>query len=50
MVDSFNKLFSPAYARRTLINSLLFTVSIIGLWAGSIYVPTAVTQIAVRAW
>ena len=27
--------------------SLLFTVSIIGLWAGSIYVPTAVTQIAV---
>lgn len=49
MVDSFNKLFSPAYASRTLINSLLFTVSIIGLWAGSIYVPTAVTQIAVRA-
>ena len=28
--------------------SLLFTVSIIGLWAGSIYVPTAVTQIALR--
>ncbi|MSO81945.1 MAG: MFS transporter [Acidobacteria bacterium] len=49
MVDSFNKLFSPLYAKRTLINSLLFTVSIIGLWAGSIYVPTAVTQIAVRA-
>lgn len=49
MLDSFNKLFSPAYARRTLINSLLFTVSIIGLWAGSIYVPTAVTQIARRA-
>ena len=49
MSQSFNKLFSPNYARRTLINSLLFTVSIIGLWAGSIYVPTAVTQIAVRA-
>ena len=49
MSESFNKLFSPLYARRTLINSLLFTVSIIGLWAGSIYVPTAVTQIAVRA-
>ena len=28
--------------------SLLFMVSIIGLWAGSIYVPTAVTQIALR--
>ena len=27
------------YARRTIINSLLFTVSIVGLWAGSIYVP-----------
>jgi MFS family permease len=49
MSESFNKLFSPIYARRTLVNSLLFTVSIIGLWAGSIYVPTAVTQIAVRA-
>ena len=49
MSESFNKLFSPLYARRTLINSLLFTVSIIGLWAGSIYVPTAVTQIALRA-
>ena len=49
MSESFNKLFSPLYAKRTLINSLLFTVSIIGLWAGSIYVPTAVTQIAVRA-
>lgn len=49
MSQSFNKLFSPMYARRTLINSLLFTVSIIGLWAGSIYVPTAVTQIAIRA-
>src|SRR5687768_10776008 len=34
MRDSFNKLFSPLYAKRTLINSLLFTVSIIGLWAG----------------
>jgi MFS family permease len=28
--------------------SLLFMISIIGLWAGSIYVPTAVTQIALR--
>ena len=44
------KLFSPAYARRTMVMSLLFLVSIIGLWAGSIYVPTAMTQIgAARA-
>jgi hypothetical protein len=31
-----------------VVNSLLFLVSIIGLWAGSIYVPTAVTQMAIR--
>jgi MFS family permease len=48
MRDAFAALFSPAYRRRTIINSLLFTVSIIGLWAGSIYVPTAVTQLARR--
>jgi MFS family permease len=48
MRQSFMKLFSPAYRRRTIVNSLLFLVSIIGLWAGSIYVPTAVTQIARR--
>src|SRR3989441_689021 len=48
MGQSFMQLFSPAYRRRTIVNSLLFLVSIIGLWAGSIYVPTAVTQIALR--
>jgi MFS family permease len=48
MRDAFNALFTAAYKRRTIVNSALFLVSIIGLWAGSIYVPTAVTQIAVR--
>src|SRR4029078_1926949 len=48
MREAFGALFSPEYMRRTIVNSLLFTVSIVGLWAGSIYVPTAVTQIAVR--
>jgi MFS family permease len=46
MLEAFAALFSPEYKRRTIINSLLFTVSIVGLWAGSIYVPTAVNQIA----
>jgi MFS family permease len=46
MREAFGALFSPEYRSRTIINSLLFTVSIVGLWAGSIYVPTAVTQIA----
>jgi MFS family permease len=48
MSDAFSKIFSAAYLRRTLVMSGLFLTSIIGLWAGSIYVPTAVTQIAVR--
>lgn len=48
MTEPFKALFTPFYKRRTIVNSLLFLVSIIGLWAGSIYVPTAVTQIAVR--
>jgi len=48
MRDAFSALFTPEYRRRTIVNSLLFTVSIVGLWAGSIYVPAAVTQIARR--
>lgn len=48
MRQAFGALFSPAYKGRTLVMSSLFLVSIIGLWAGSIYVPTAVTQIAQR--
>jgi MFS family permease len=49
MRDSFAKLFSPMYLRRTMVMSGLFLTSIIGLWAGSIYVPTATSQLAVRA-
>jgi MFS family permease len=49
MREAFGKLFSAAYMGRTLVMSGLFLTSIIGLWAGSIYVPTAVTQIAVRS-
>src|SRR5207247_7980370 len=39
---------TPTYARRTWLNSLYLLVSIVGLWAGSVYVPTSVTQIAMR--
>jgi len=46
--DSFNALFSDHYRVRTIINSLLFTVSIVGLWSGSVYVPLAVTQLAIK--
>ena len=48
MREAFGALFLPAYLRHTMVMSGLFLVSIILLWAGSIYVPTAVTQIAAR--
>ena len=48
MGGAFAKLFSPLYARRTWMNSVFLLVSIVGLWAGSVYVPTSVTQIAGR--
>jgi len=40
------KLFSPPYRRRTILNSAYLIASIVGLWAGSVYVPSAVTYIA----
>lgn len=48
MARAFLCLFSPEYRRRTLLNASYVLVSIIGLWAGSVYVPTAVTYLAVR--
>jgi len=49
MTQAFAALFAPKFKRDTIVMSGLFLVSIILLWAGSIYVPTAVTQLAVRA-
>src|SRR6204780_3266300 len=40
------QIFSPRYRRRTLVNAALLTVAIIGLWAGAVYEPTAVTALA----
>lgn len=48
MREAFAKLFSSTYARRTWLNSLYLLVSIVGLWAGSVYVPTSVREIALR--
>jgi MFS family permease len=48
MRRAFVSLFSPALRRRTLLNSAFILVSIIGLWAGSVYVPASTTQLAVR--
>lgn len=45
---SFLYLFSPEYCRRTILNSTYMLISIIGLWAGSVYVPASVTFLASR--
>ncbi len=41
-------LFSAEFRKRTIVNSSYVLVSIIGLWAGSVYVPAAVTEIVNR--
>lgn len=46
---AFREPFSLVYRRRTILNSIYMLASIAGLWAGSAYVPTAVTQLATRA-
>ena len=48
IIQAFGGLFTSKYKNRTIVMSLVYLVSIIGQWAGSIYVPTAITQIALR--
>jgi MFS family permease len=45
----FATLFSAKLRRRTILNSLLMLVSICGLWAGTVYVPAAVTTLSEAA-
>src|SRR6267142_1046395 len=45
----FATLFSEACRRRTILNSLFMLASISGLWAGTVYVPAAVTALAEAA-
>jgi MFS family permease len=49
MHRSFFELFSDRYRRRTILNSIYLVASIVGLWAGSVYVPSAITYLADRA-
>jgi len=42
----FVTLFSSARRRRTIVNSCLMLASICGLWAGTVYVPAAITSLA----
>ena len=45
----FAALFSGVCRRRTILNSLFMLASISGLWAGTVYVPAAVTTLAEAA-
>jgi MFS family permease len=40
------QIFRPPYLPRTVVMSLLLTVAVIGLWAGAVYEPTAIIQLA----
>jgi MFS family permease len=42
-------LFSATWRRRTILNSLFMLASICGLWAGTVYVPAAVTALSEAA-
>lgn len=46
--DAFFALFSPEYRRRTITNAALLFISMVGLWAGSAYVPSSITYLATR--
>lgn len=48
-VSPLRAIFSGAHLRRTLVNATLLTVSIVGLWAGSVYEPTAIITLAKQA-
>jgi MFS family permease len=43
------EIFGPTYRRRTWVMCALLTIAIIGLWAGAVYEPSAVIQLATRS-
>jgi MFS family permease len=46
--SAFLTLFSGEYRKRTVLNATYVLISMVGLWAGSVYVPTAITELATR--
>jgi MFS family permease len=42
-------IFSARYLRRTIVNTLLVSIAIVGLWAGTVYEPTALLALAKTA-
>ena len=47
--QAFFALFGSEYRRRTILNATYLLISMIGLWAGSVYVPASVTFLAAQA-
>jgi MFS family permease len=48
IVRPIAQLFAPEFRKRTVLNSIYVLISIVGLWAGSVYVPAAVGELAGR--
>jgi MFS family permease len=42
-------IFSSHYLRRTIVNTALVSIAIVGLWAGTVYEPTAILTLARKA-
>ena len=42
-------IFSALYLRRTIVNTALVSIAIVGLWAGTVYEPTAILALARKA-
>jgi MFS family permease len=45
----FAVIFGPRFLRRTVVMTVLLTVSIAGLWAGAVYEPTAIVFLSRQA-
>ena len=44
--SSMGAIFAAGYRRRTLLNAVLVTISIVGLWAAVVYEPSAIILLA----
>ena len=48
-VNPLREILGPRYRRRTWVAAALVTIAIVGLWAGTVYEPTAVIELAQKA-
>jgi MFS family permease len=48
-LSAFGTIFRAPYTRRTVVNTVLLTSAICGLWAAAVYAPTAIIALAKRA-